>query len=180
MNRKNTSFLLILAAAFAALKHRTQRRKDQEDTPYINHPLKAAEYLVLHGVDDPDTLAAALLHDTLEDTDTSPEELDEHFGVTIRRIVEEVSDDMALPKDRRKELQLKRAGQLSDNAKLVRIADKIANLDDMLHYPPAGWNSEKKHAYLQWSRAVVDQCRGVNTALDASYDVGFQAVLNTL
>src|SRR5690242_9518877 len=113
--------MVIRAAAFAAHKHRDQRRKDAGATPYINHPLGLARILTAEGgVTDAATICAALLHDTIEDTETTAAELEAQFGVEIRAIVEEVTDDKALPKADRKRLQIEHAPHISDKAKLVK------------------------------------------------------------
>ena len=94
---------LLAALRFAAEKHRSQRRKDSESTPYINHPIAVAELLARVGkVDNLELLQAAILHDTIEDTETTAQELDERFGERVRRLVEEVTDDKRLPKAERK------------------------------------------------------------------------------
>jgi len=158
------------AALFAADKHRLQTRKDAEASPYINHPLAVAEVLARHGVSDLVTLQAALLHDTVEDTETTGEELERAFGPEIARVVLEVSDDKSLPKEERKLLQIDHAPSLSDHAKLVKLGDKICNVFDVASNPPAGWGLERRREYLDWTEAVVDGCRGVNEALEAQYD----------
>jgi len=163
--------LLVNALAFAARKHRDQRRKDAEASPYINHPIALA-YVLVHegGIDDPVVLAAALLHDTIEDTETSEGELAETFGSEIAAIVKEVTDDKSLPKQERKRLQIEHAPQLSSRAKLVKLADKICNLRDVVDAPPAEWPLERRQDYFDWANAVVDGMRGVSPALEAVFD----------
>lgn len=159
------------AAAFAAGKHLLQRRKDAEGSPYINHPLEVAALLAGEGeVTDVLTLVAAVLHDTLEDTETTPEELATTFGSTIRNLVQDVTDDKRLLKVERKVLQATGASRLSDRAKLIRIADKIANIRDVTHYPPARWDLTRRREYLDWTETVVAGCRGANPRLEATYD----------
>jgi guanosine-3',5'-bis(diphosphate) 3'-pyrophosphohydrolase len=163
--------LLLHAAHFAADMHRHQRRKDAAASPYINHPLMVAWMLSsVGGVTYPELLAAALLHDTVEDTDTSLAELEQTFGPTVSALVAEVTDDKSLPKQRRKALQIKHAAQASDAAKQLKIADKIANLRDILANPPADWPLTRKQEYLDWAEKVVCGCRGINAALDACWD----------
>src|SRR3977135_3612162 len=153
--------LVLKAAAFAAWKHRDQRRKDADASPYINHPLALAEVLSSEGkVTDPIVLAAALLHDTLEDTETTVEELTGAFGRRVAGIVEEVTDTKWLQKGTRKKLQVARAGRSSSAAKLVKPADKICNLRDLLASPPADWSVERKRDYFDWAKSVVDRVRG--------------------
>jgi len=162
---------LMRATLFAAEKHRGQRRKDVDRTPYINHPIMVVELLAGVGrVTDLETLQAGMLHDTIEDTDTTADELEEHFGHTVRSLVLEVTDDKSLPKPERKRLQVEHAPHLSAQAKLIKIADKIANLTDLLNAPPAGWSDERKQQYVAWSLQVVNGCRGHNPSLELWYD----------
>lgn len=162
---------LLEAAYFAAKKHRDQRRKDAEASPYINHPLAVANVLASEaGINDETILIAALLHDTVEDTETTFEELQEHFGVDVGQLVEEVTDDKRLPKAVRKELQIKHAPRASKGARQLKIADKICNVRDIASSPPANWSEERKVEYLEWATRVVKGCRGVNPALDQLYD----------
>jgi guanosine-3',5'-bis(diphosphate) 3'-pyrophosphohydrolase len=170
-------FALVLAAlAFAADKHRDQRRKDVAASPYINHPIALADVLVNEGgVFDPRVLCAALLHDTVEDTDTTSEEIEAKFGAQIRAIVDEVSDDKTLGKSERKRLQIEHAPTLSREAKLVKLADKICNVRDMAVSPPAGWPLDRQREYFDWTRAVVDGLRGVSPVLEALFDRAYAA-----
>src|ERR687888_608990 len=152
--------LLLKALAFAAHKHRDQRRKDAQASPYINHPIALADVLVNEGgVTDIEVLCAALLHDTVEDTATTHEELVNAFGTRIARIVAEVTDDKRLPKAERKRLQIEHAAALSPEAKLVKLADKICNLRDVADRPPAQWNLERRREYFQWAKNVVNDLR---------------------
>jgi GTP diphosphokinase / guanosine-3',5'-bis(diphosphate) 3'-diphosphatase len=167
--------IVIRAAAFAAHKHRDQRRKDANATPYINHPLELARILTAEGgVTDAATIAAALLHDTIEDTETSAAELDREFGAEIRSIVEEVTDDKALPKADRKRLQVEHAAHISPKAKLVKLADKIANLRDVATSPPDRWDLPRRQDYFDWAKAVVDELRGAHPALEAAFDAAYR------
>ena len=163
--------LLIRAVAFAADKHRNQRRKDAEASPYINHPFALADLLVNEGgVTDPAVLCAALLHDTIEDTETTAAELEAVFGHEIAGIVLEVTDDKALPKDKRKLLQIEHAAHASPKAKLVKLADKICNLRDLGSSPPADWSLARKQAYFAWAAQVVAGLRGTHARLEAVFD----------
>jgi len=163
--------LLLKALAFASLKHRDQRRKDAEASPYINHPIALADVLVNEGgVTDIEVLCAALLHDTVEDTATTHEELVNAFGSRIARIVAEVTDDKRLPKSERKRLQVEHAAALSREAKLVKLADKICNLRDVATRPPAHWDAARRREYFDWARQVIDGLRGVHPRLEAAFD----------
>lgn len=162
---------LLQALQFAADRHRAQRRKDESSSPYINHPIEVAHVLAVVGdVKDVMTLVAAFLHDTLEDTATTPEELQERFGRGVRELVGELTDDKELPRRERERLQVERAAGYSDPAKMIRIADKICNVRDVAFAPPARWSRARCTEYLDWSERVVAACRGVNEALESRYD----------
>lgn len=168
--------LVLRALAFAAEKHRDQRRKDEGASPYINHPIALANVLVVEGgVTDTNVVCAALLHDTVEDTDTTPEELEAQFGAHIRAIVLEVTDDKSLAKAERKRLQIEHAPTISREAQLVKLADKICNVRDLVTSPPAGWSLERKREYFDWTKAVVDGLRGVHPGLEAIFDRAYAA-----
>jgi guanosine-3',5'-bis(diphosphate) 3'-pyrophosphohydrolase len=162
------------ALQFAARKHRDQRRKDPEASPYINHPIALASILWNEaGVEDPLVICAALLHDTVEDTETTEAELVERFGAEVAAIVMEVTDDKDLPKAERKRLQVEHAARLSREAKLVKLADKISNVRDVASAPPAGWPLERQREYFDWARSVVDGLRGAHPRLEALFDDAF-------
>jgi guanosine-3',5'-bis(diphosphate) 3'-pyrophosphohydrolase len=162
---------LLQAATFAADRHRDQHRKDADASPYINHPLAVAARLAGDGgVTDINLLAAALLHDTVEDTTTSLDEISQQFGDEVRQLVAEVTDDKLLPKVHRKELQIENAPHKSDRAKLLKIADKICNVRDIDAASPVGWDQDRKANYLDWAVSVVAGCRGVNPDLERLFD----------
>jgi GTP diphosphokinase / guanosine-3',5'-bis(diphosphate) 3'-diphosphatase len=163
--------LLLKALAFAAHKHRDQRRKDAQASPYINHPIALADVLVNEGgVTDVEVLCAALLHDTVEDTATTHQELVDAFGSRIARIVAEVTDDKSLSKHERKRLQVEHAVRLSPEAKRVKLADKICNLRDVASQPPAHWDLPRRREYFDWAKSVVDRLRGVDARLEEAFD----------
>lgn len=167
---------ILAALEFAADKHRDQRRKDVRASPYINHPIDLANVLAREaGVTDPDVLCAALLHDTIEDTDTTPEDLEAAFGGKIRSVVEEVTDDKRLPKNERKRLQIEHAAHASSDARLVKLADKICNLRDMAEHPPQGWDLLRRQEYFDWARAVIDALRGTHEDLEALFEAAYAA-----
>ncbi len=163
--------LILKALKFAAYKHQHQRRKSEEQVPYINHLIAVSETLWEVGnVRDISTIAAGILHDTIEDTDTSPEELKATFGKKIYRIVEEVTDDKRLPKHVRKQLQIQRAGKVSFEARQVKLADKICNIGDLIESPPANWSLQRRIEYVDWAEKVVNGLRGSNPLLEQHFD----------
>jgi GTP diphosphokinase / guanosine-3',5'-bis(diphosphate) 3'-diphosphatase len=170
----NDVSLLLEALAFAAEKHRMQRRKDEEASPYINHPIALAQVLCNEGgITDTVVLCAALLHDTIEDTDTTAEELRKRFGEAIATIVVDVTDDKSLPKDTRKREQVKHAPSLSREAKLVKLADKICNVRDVTATPPKEWSLVRRQEYFDWANEVVDGLRGVHRTLEGRFDAAY-------
>lgn len=171
----NAMPLFIDALAFAAHKHREQRRKNAAASPYINHPIALAHVLVNEGaIAETSVLCAAILHDTVEDTETTFAELEHRFGTEIAGIVREVTDDKSLPKARRKELQEEHAPHLSHGAKLVKLADKICNLRDVADDPPANWPRERRVEYFEWAKRVIDGLRGTHLALEAVFDAVYR------
>ena len=162
---------VIRALVFAAARHRNQRRKDTERSPYINHLLDVVDLLWrVGGVRDKATLVAAALHDTVEDTGTTPEEIEAAFGREVRGLVLEVTDDKSLPKETRKRLQIEHAPHKTPRAKLIKLADKIANVRDIRAHPPEDWPTERRVEYVRWARAVVAGMRGTSAALEAEFD----------
>ncbi|KAI9013314.1 hypothetical protein BC832DRAFT_528584 [Gaertneriomyces semiglobifer] len=163
--------LFVRTLQFATLAHSTQRRKDPSSTPYINHPIGVAHILLFEGgVSDIAVLQAALLHDTVEDTDTTFEDIEKEFGKRVMDVVKECTDDKRLPKDERKRLQVESAGGKSKEAKLVKLADKIYNLRDLQRVAPVGWSEERVREYFTWAKRVTDNCRGVNRDLESILD----------
>src|SRR5260370_4508107 len=149
--------LVIRAVEVAAQKHRMQRRKDSDTSPYINHPIALMHVLCIDGgISDPLVLAAAALHDTIEDTETTEEELRTTFEEEIAQIVVEMTDDKSLPKEERKRLQIEHAHRMSREAALVKLADKTCNLRDVAANPPLGWSLGRQVEYFDWAKAVVD------------------------
>jgi guanosine-3',5'-bis(diphosphate) 3'-pyrophosphohydrolase len=170
--------LIIDALAFAAHKHRDQRRKDKGASPYINHPVTLAHILVTEGgVTDPVAIAGALLHDTVEDTDTTYEELVAQFGKEVADVVMEVTDDKKLPKAERKELQVTHAPHMTPAGK---IADKTAKLRDIASHPPADWTRARRSEYAQWTKRVVDNLGPVNPTLEAIFVKAYAAVISSM
>jgi guanosine-3',5'-bis(diphosphate) 3'-pyrophosphohydrolase len=167
--------LVFKALQFAAQKHRDQRRKGPEAEPYINHPI-ALVHVLWHeaGVHDAVVLVAALLHDTIEDTDTTAEELEREFGAEICQVVCEVTDDKSLPKQERKQGQIDHAHGLSDRAKLVKLADKICNLRDLAASTPPDWSLQRQQEYFTWAKQVVDQMRGIHPRLEDLFDNAYR------
>jgi guanosine-3',5'-bis(diphosphate) 3'-pyrophosphohydrolase len=166
---------IIQAANYAAEKHRDQRRKDREASPYINHPLALAYVLTneVDGIVDENVISAAILHDTIEDTNATASEITNLFGETVLNIVLELSDDKSLPKATRKQLQIDNASTLSREAKIVKLADKICNLRDMAYSPPIDWKLERQQEYFDWAKAVVDGLRGTHVELEDLFDQAF-------
>lgn len=162
---------LLEAAQFAVRKHHGQNRKGADSEPYIVHPLGVANILTNVGkITDYDILIAAVLHDTIEDTKTTKEEIIELFGEKVCGYVLEVTDDKNLPKAERKRKQIEHAPYLSDGAKQIKLADKISNITDVIKNPAVGWSVERKLEYISWGEKVVEGLRGVNADLENYFD----------
>ncbi len=177
----NSTILLMRAAHFAAIKHTDQRRKGERQEPYFNHLSDVAQILAEHtNGEDPILIAGGLLHDTLEDTETTYDELVAEFGVEIADLVREVTDDTTLPKAERKRLQVVNAPHKSPRAKMIKIADKISNIKSIKTSPPPHWTEERKQEYIKWAKQVVDGCKGQNYILDKLFaDTAMKILGNT-
>jgi len=112
-----------------------------------------------------------LLHDTIEDTATTAQELHAVFGAQTADIVVEVTDDKSLPKAERKRAQVEHAPHLSQSAKLVKLAEKIGDLRDVSDSPPADWPLERRQEYFDWARQVINSLRGAHSQLEALFDI---------
>lgn len=157
---------VVNACYFASLKHTFQRRKNTTKDPYINHPIEVMHVLTECGITDVDTLCGAVLHDTIEDTETSNDEILFKFGKDVLLIVEECSDNKALDKVLRKKLQIEHAEHISDKAKLVKLADKYSNVHGLLNDPPAKWSKKEIIGYVRWAFVCCSHMYGVNESLD--------------
>ncbi|MEO5923003.1 MAG: HD domain-containing protein [Bryobacteraceae bacterium] len=162
---------VLTAAQYAAEQHSAQRRKGEAAEPYINHLLEVA-WLVSSALTEPDPnlIMAALLHDTIEDTGVTRDDLVEHFGTDVADLVVEMTDDKSLPKVDRKRLQIENAPKKSVRAQLIKLADKISNLRSILSSPPAHWDNERRRQYFEWARNVVDGLTAPNPILLAEFD----------
>jgi guanosine-3',5'-bis(diphosphate) 3'-pyrophosphohydrolase len=174
-NAVNDIQLLTKAMNFAAQKHIDQRRKGEAAEPYLNHLTEVAALLAefTKGT-DPVVVAAGILHDTIEDTQTTREELVREFGENVADIVCEATDDKSLHWAERKRQQIIHAAHASAEAKQIKMADKISNLRAILNSPPKGWDAERKLNYFIWAKKVVDNCRGANAGLAACFDDIYQ------
>jgi len=156
---------------FAALRHVQQRRKGVAGEPYINHLAEVATLLaVATGGNDPALVAAGFLHDTLEDTPTTHDELAALFGPDVAHLVSEVTDDKSLTKAERKCLQITMTPSKSVRAKLIKVADKTSNVRAMASSPAAGWDIARIAEYIEWAQQVVASCRGLNAMLEQAFD----------
>lgn len=162
--------LVLKAADFSARCHRGQQRKDEARSPYINHPIRVAWLLSsVGGVEDEHVLAAALLHDTVEDTSATAADILREFGPRVHALVMEVSDDTTITSPERKRAQVDSAGRLSAGAVLIKLADKTSNIQDIIDSPPRGWDLARRLHYLDWAEAVMDGCPASNAALEALF-----------
>jgi len=170
---------VIRAAQFAAVKHSAQRRKGQVAEPYVNHVLEVAHLVAEAGL-DADVVSAALLHDTVEDTDTSAAELEAAFGPLVTSLVLELTDDKSLLKAERKRLQVERAPHKSAGAQAIKAADKISNLRGILASPPAAWSEQQKREYFDFAHAVVAGLGHAPESLRAEFEAVYHRFPGTV
>jgi GTP diphosphokinase / guanosine-3',5'-bis(diphosphate) 3'-diphosphatase len=170
-NEKSDLATIFEALTYASKMHSKQRRKDNQDTPYINHPIDVARMLATTGgISDASTLAAAILHDTVEDTEATAEDIERLFGSKICKLVLECTDNKSLPKKERKRLQVVNAPHKSNSAKCIKMADKISNVRDISDCPPAFWTMGRMVEYLDWAEEVVAGLRNANAPLAELFD----------
>jgi len=166
---------LLNALNFAAVRHANHRRKGVHELPYINHLIEVAYLLASHDVDDTEVLCAAVLHDSIEDVGVTSDELSRHFGPRVAALVLEVTDDMTLMHFERTEAQVVNAGRLSVGAQNIRVADKISNLRGLLTTPPELWSLERKVAYFDWAREIVQRCVLSEGALRETFETVYES-----
>lgn len=155
---------------FAARAHTGQTRKGAAAEPYINHVADVAARLARSPRADADTVVAAILHDVVEDTEHTIEEVEAQFGPVVAGYVRELTDDKSLPKEERKRRQVEEAPRKSDGAKRIKLADKASNLAALADSPPHRWDSDRRRDYLAWAREVAAGLRGVDPALEVAFD----------
>jgi (p)ppGpp synthase/HD superfamily hydrolase len=172
----NPTIELARAYHFAAQKHVDQRRKGAAAEPYMNHLTEVAELVAQATNGDLDVVIAAILHDTVEDTDTTIDELRAAFGPRIAELAAEVTDDKSLPKQVRKDLQVEHAPHASWGAQIIKLADKSSNLRSLLASPPPDWSRARRDEYVDWARRVVDGCRDANVWLAEQFDEAAKAL----
>jgi (p)ppGpp synthase/HD superfamily hydrolase len=169
------------AAEFAARRHTGMTRKGRGNEPYVNHLAEVANLLAtVTGGRDAELIAVGWLHDTIEDTPTTQEELAQKFSDRVADLAAEVTDDMRLPKSTRRQLQIVDSPGKSASAKLVKIADKISNIRARIHSDPSQEQRANLTDYIDWAEKVVAGCRGGNAALDRAFDDTVDAARSTL
>jgi guanosine-3',5'-bis(diphosphate) 3'-pyrophosphohydrolase len=168
---------IMSAARFAAEKHAQQKRKGENGEPYFNHLLEVAELIAASSPHlDVELVMAAFLHDTVEDTGVTLQELEQRFGKDVADLVAEVTDDKSLPKEIRKQLQVEHTPEKSSRAQTLKLADKISNLRAIISSPPVGWSRERKQQYFEWARRVVSGIASPNQFLKSEFDKAYQSI----
>jgi GTP diphosphokinase / guanosine-3',5'-bis(diphosphate) 3'-diphosphatase len=169
---KMKEWIAVLRAADAAARwHVHQRRKGAAEEPYINHLLEVAS-LVAEATEgrNPRAVIAALLHDAIEDQEVPRELIAREFGEDVAALVEEVSDDKGLQKHHRKRIQVETAHNKSDDAKLIKLADKTSNLRAITVSAPPDWSVKRRLEYIRWAKEVVSGLRGASPLLEQRFD----------
>ncbi len=158
------------ALARAAHLHNGQRRKDVPGSPHLKHVVQVLALLSRAGIDDIELLTAAALHDVLRDTEVEAAALHEQYGARVAGIVEEINADSELSRiDRREELPA-RVVNFSEEAQLIKLAEKISNLTDLSVEVPVGWSRQRRRDYFDWTAEVTQPLRGRNELLDEWLD----------
>ncbi len=168
---------IMAAARFAAEKHAQQKRKGENGEPYFNHLLEVAELITASSPQlDVELVMAAFLHDTVEDTGVTLQEVEQRFGKDVADLVAEVTDDKSLPKETRKQLQVEHTPEKSSRAQTLKLADKISNLRAIISSPPVGWSRERKQQYFEWARQVVSGIASPNQFLKSEFDKAYRSI----
>jgi (p)ppGpp synthase/HD superfamily hydrolase len=174
---RNSVRRILAAAQFAAEKHAQQKRKGENGEPYFNHLLEVAELIAASSPHlDVGLVMAAFLHDTVEDTGVTLQELEQRFGKDVAGLVAEVTDDKSLPKEIRKQLQVEHTPEKSSRAQTLKLADKISNLRAIISSPPVGWSLERKRQYFEWARQVISGIASPNEYLKSEFDKAYRSV----
>jgi len=169
---------ILETAHYAAIKHKNQRRKNKEKDPYINHPLEVAKLIQTVGkCNDENILKAALLHDVVEDTDVSIEEIQQEFGPVVASIVKEVTNDQSLKKWDKKLKQMEKANKISQSAQIVKLADKLSNLSSLVYEQPVHWGPTMILGYFIWSYKVINKMKHANKYLATELDKLFEGTI---
>lgn len=158
--------LILTALAFATKQHATQTRRDGK-TPYIVHPIAVAQSLIDVYHADADTVIAGLLHDTVEDTEATLDQIDEMFGSHIRFLVDGVTDvgkgdGKPFVKNTFERAKLSKEKTLAYAAKdkrilLVKIADRFDNVLTIHNFTPhgqVGYATDTLMNHVKWARKL--------------------------
>lgn len=165
-------WVTVLRAADAAARwHVHQRRKGSAQEPYINHLLEVASLVAeaKHG-EDPDLVIAALLHDAIEDQEVPSDLIAREFGKRVADVVKQVTDDKSLAKEERKKRQIASASKKSNEAKIIKLADKTSNMRAITFSPAPSWSVKRRLEYIGWAREVVAGLRGASPWLEQQFD----------
>lgn len=155
---------------FASRRHTGQTRKGKMREPYINHVADVAARLARSPQATEEMILAAILHDVVEDTDATLNEVAQRFGPQVAAYVQEVTDDMSLPREERRRRQVEEAPRKSDGAKRIKLADKASNLAALVESPPQEWDRQRLDDYLGWACRVAAGLRGVDPVLEVAFD----------
>lgn len=172
--------LFIDAARFAAVRHSDQKRKGVYGEPYINHLLEVAHLLSLEGIEDQEVLAAAVLHDAVEDVGVTFDELEERFGKRVTSLVREVTDDMRLNSELRKQIEVAEAPNMTEAAQAIKVADKLSNVRAIYTSPPEGWSIGRKRDYCDFARVLVQSCPQAPPSLVGRFEKTYQETMRRL
>lgn len=163
---------VMAACGYAAHRHGGQQR-DGGDIPFITHPLEVVQILLHAKVTDTALLCAAALHDVVEDTAATIEDIEEKFGADVAAVVGAVTDDQNMPREERRARQLHillntTPVSLRRRARLLRMADKTSNLRSLRQcYPCAEWPIERAEAYISFCKDVYTVCAQEHIVLAA-------------
>ncbi len=157
-----------IAKRYALDHHGKQCRPNASEEPIGVHLAEVSSYVIDEGVSE-SVVAAAWLHDVVEDTEVTLDMIGREFGEPVRCLVAGLTDPKdfsALPLEKRKPRQAKRLATLTDDVKIIKLADQISNLKSVIFDPPLDWDSEKCLRYIQGATSVANVCQGLSKRLD--------------
>jgi len=165
LNEKDAEAVLG-AAIFATEKHKSQVRSNEKKTPYIIHPIEVADLVMKIGhVYDKDVLITALLHDVMDDTQTTYEQITSLYGTKVSSYLEEMTSKQGLSLKEQKKQQIMQAFRQNPSVAIIKLSDKLSNLKTLATSPPPSWSRDRIDQYFQWAQTVIENLPESNQLL---------------
>ncbi len=164
--REEDAGVVFDALIFGAEKHKAQVRSNLKKTPYIIHPIEVADFVMRIGkVYDKNVLSAALLHDVMDETGTTYEEIENRYGKIVSQYVQEMTVKKELTLKEQKKYQIIQAFHQTPSVAVIKLSDKLSNLKTLAQTPPASWSRDRIDQYFQWAQSVIENLPEANSFL---------------